>query len=59
LRGLRNFFLVIIGARGRNNDAAALPGKVTEQVIRSARIPILVVKKEGEGLRLFDAFLKL
>lgn len=49
----------MIGARGRNNDAAALAGSVNEQVIRSARIPIMVVNKEGEGLRLFDAFIEL
>jgi nucleotide-binding universal stress UspA family protein len=51
--------LVVIGARGRSNDAAALLGGVTEQVIRSARIPLMVVKKKGERLRLLDALLEL
>ena len=51
--------LVVIGARGRSNDAAALLGGVTEQVIRSARSPLMVVKKKGEGLRLLDALLEL
>ncbi len=51
--------LVVIGARGRSNDAAALLGSVTERVIRSARIPLMVVKKKGSGLRLLDALLEL
>jgi len=51
--------LVVIGARGRSNDAAALLGSVTERVIRSARIPLMVVKKKGTGLRLLDALLEL
>lgn len=51
--------LVVIGARGRSNDAAALLGSVTERVIRSVRIPLLVVKKKGTGLRLLDALLEL
>ena len=51
--------LVVIGARGRTNDAAALLGGVTERIIRSSRIPLMVVKKEGSGLRLLDALLEL
>ena len=51
--------LVVIGARGRRNDSAALLGDVTEQVIWSARMPLMVVKKEGSGLRLLDALLEL
>ena len=50
--------LVVIGARGRTNDAAALLGSVTERIIRSSRIPLLVVKKKGSGLGLLDALLK-
>jgi len=50
--------LVVIGARGRTNDAAALLGSVTERVIRSSRIPLMVVKKKGSGLGLLDALLK-
>ncbi len=54
----QGFDLVVIGARGRTNDAAALLGSVTERIIRSARIPLMIVKKKGEDLRLLDALLK-
>jgi nucleotide-binding universal stress UspA family protein len=49
--------LIVIGARGRSNDAAALLGSVTERVIRSARVPLMVVKKKGSGLGLLDVLL--
>jgi len=51
--------LVVIGARGRSNDTAALLGSVPERVIRSARIPLMVVKKKGSGLGLLDVLLEL
>jgi len=50
--------LVVIGARGGTNDAAVLLGSVAERVIRSSKIPLMVVKKKGSGSGLLDALLK-
>jgi len=49
--------LVIVGARGRTAAAAVLLGSVTERLITSAGVPVLAVKKKGEGLSLLEAML--
>lgn len=62
VRGIRRFAdnqgarLVVIGARGRSGDLAAiLLGSVTEGLIRTLQKPLLAVKKKGEGLGIFEA----
>ena len=37
----------LIGAQGRSNDAVVQLGSVTNQVIRSARLSLVVLKKIG------------
>jgi nucleotide-binding universal stress UspA family protein len=51
--------LVFMGARGRTNAAAILLGSVTERVIRRTQVPLLAVKKKGEGLEFLEALLAL
>lgn len=48
--------LVVVGARGRSGDIAAiLLGSITEGLIRKLDRPLLAVKKKGEGLNILDA----
>lgn len=48
--------LVVVGARGRSGDLAAiLLGSVTEGLIRTLKKPLLAVKHKGEGLGIFQA----
>lgn len=52
----KNAHLVVIGARGRTGDIAAiLLGSVTEGLIRTLPRPLLAVKKKGEGLGIMQA----
>lgn len=51
--------LLVMGARGRTAGAAVLLGSVTEKVIRAVEVPLLAVKRKGEGLDLLDAILSL
>jgi nucleotide-binding universal stress UspA family protein len=48
--------LIVIGARGRSGDIAAiLLGSVTEGLIRRTTRPLLAVKKKGQGLNILEA----
>lgn len=48
--------LVVVGARGRSGDIAAiLLGSITEGLIRKLHRPLLAVKNKGEGLNIFEA----
>lgn len=48
--------LVVVGARGRSGDIAAiLLGSVTEGLIRNLNRPLLAVKEKGEGLNILEA----
>lgn len=49
----RGIDLIVIGVRGATDDPATLVGSVAEQVIRTARIPLMVVKKRHR-LEAFD-----
>jgi nucleotide-binding universal stress UspA family protein len=49
--------LVIMGARGRSDAAAILLGSATERVVRRAKVPVLVVRRKGEGMGVLDALL--
>ena len=51
--------LLIIGARGRRTGAAFVLGSITEKLISSTSMPLLAVKKKGEGLSFFEALLRL
>lgn len=48
--------LVVVGARGRSGDIAAiLLGSITEGLIRKTERPLLAVKEKGEGLNILEA----
>lgn len=48
--------LVVVGARGRSGDIAAiLLGSITEGLIRKTDKPLLAVKEKGEGLNILEA----
>lgn len=51
--------LLIIGGRGRRAGAAFVLGSVTEKLISTTSMPLLAVKKKGEGLSVFEALLRL
>jgi len=51
--------LLIVGARGRRTGAAFVLGSITEKLICSTSMPILAVKKKGEGMSFFEALLRL
>ena len=62
ISGIRRFSehlgasLVVVGARGRSGDIAAiLLGSITEGLIRTTRKPLLAVKEKGEGLNILEA----
>jgi len=52
-------YLLVMGARGRKAGSGVLLGSVTEYLIDTTTIPLLAVKKKGEGMGLIDALLKL
>jgi nucleotide-binding universal stress UspA family protein len=47
--------LVVVGTRGRSASAAILLGSVGEQVVRSAVVPVVAVKRKGATLGLLEA----
>jgi nucleotide-binding universal stress UspA family protein len=51
--------LLVMGARGNSPGASVLLGSVTEKVIRHVDVPLLAVKRKGEGRTLLDAILGL
>lgn len=52
------FDMVILGARGISESAGLLLGSVTENLLLSTQIPLIVVKRKGEGLNLLEAIFK-
>jgi nucleotide-binding universal stress UspA family protein len=62
VRGINQFSdeikadLVVVGARGRSGDIAAiLLGSVTEGLVRNLNRPLLAVKEKGAGLNILEA----
>lgn len=51
--------LLVIGARGRKAGAGVLLSSVTEHEIKTTSIPIMAVKKKGEGMSILQALLEL
>jgi nucleotide-binding universal stress UspA family protein len=51
--------LMVTGARGRSAAAAVLLGSITENLILTAQIPFLAVKKKGTGMGLLEALFSL
>lgn len=49
--------LIVIGAKGRSLAALVMLGSVTEKLIETTRIPILAVKKKGEGMGFLEALM--
>lgn len=47
--------IVVAGSRGATATAAALLGSTSEQLLMACALPILMVKKKGETLRLLEA----
>jgi nucleotide-binding universal stress UspA family protein len=55
----RDVHLLVMGARGRKAGAGVLLGSVTEQLIKTTKVPLLAVKEKGTGMGLLDALLRL
>lgn len=53
----RNMDAVVLGSRGMTRPAAVLLGSTTEQMVASAPLPVLIVKRKGETTRFVDALL--
>ncbi|MGB3542572.1 universal stress protein [Rubrivirga sp.] len=51
--------LVMVGTRGRTDTAAVLLGSVAEQLVRTADVPTVAVKRKGSTLGLLDALFHL
>lgn len=51
----KNLDLIAVGSRGLSNTAAALIGSFAERLLAASPVPVLVVKKKGETLRLLEA----
>lgn len=49
--------IVVMATRGRTDAAAMVLGSVTERMIRTTSVPLLAVKRKGEGKGLLDAVL--
>jgi nucleotide-binding universal stress UspA family protein len=47
--------LLVVGARGRSKTMAILLGAVTERLIEICNVPILTVKKKGQGMSFLEA----
>ncbi|MFC1891768.1 universal stress protein [Thermodesulfobacteriota bacterium] len=52
-----NIDLICIGSRGRSASSAILLGSLTEKLIWTSPIPVIAVKKKGEGMHFLDALL--
>jgi len=50
-----NVDLLVVGARGRSKTGAILLGSVTERLVDVCNVPILAVKKKGQGMSLLEA----
>ena len=53
-----NTDIIIVGARGLSEGAGVLLGSVTEELILTTQIPIMAVKKKGQGIKFLEAFFK-
>lgn len=53
-----NIDMIVVGARGLSEGAGVLLGSVTEKLILTTKIPIMAVKKKGEGIKFLKAFFK-
>jgi nucleotide-binding universal stress UspA family protein len=51
--------LLVVGSRGRSKTAAILLGSVTERIIEMCNVPILTVKKKGQGISIIDAMFNI
>ena len=51
--------LVVIGTRGRSASAAILLGSTAERVVRTARVPVVAVKRKGATIGLLEALFDL
>ena len=49
--------LIVTAARGRALGAALFLGSSTERLIEHADVPVVAVKKKGDGLSLLEALL--
>ncbi|MFO8056547.1 MAG: universal stress protein [bacterium] len=47
--------LLVVGSRGRSKTSAILLGSVTERIIEMCNVPILTVKKKGQGISIIEA----
>jgi len=50
---------IIMGARGRKTGVRFLMGSMTEKLISSTTMPLLAVKRKGEGMSFLEALLRL
>jgi len=50
--------LVVLGARGMSENAGILLGSVTENLLLTTNVPLIAVKKKGEGLKFLEALFK-
>jgi nucleotide-binding universal stress UspA family protein len=51
--------LIVAGTRGRTDVSAVLLGSVAEQLVRTAPVPVVAVKRKGATLPLLDALFNL
>ena len=52
--------LIVIGSRGRTAAAAVLLGSMAEKLVyRDSDIPVLIVKRKGENMKLLDALMRI
>ncbi len=51
--------LLVVGSRGRSKTAAILLGSVTERLIEACNVPVLTIKKKGQGLSILEAMFDL
>jgi len=51
--------LMSLGSRGRSASAAVLLGSITEHLICQCEVPIVAVKKKGDGMHFIEALLHL
>lgn len=50
--------LVVLGARGMSENAGILLGSVTENLLLTTDVPLIAVKKKGDGLKFLEALFK-